>query len=86
MVLTLCIRSQIFIRGNYKSKTIRRSVLIMLALIFSVMVVVARDLDRTNDHNIRAKADLSGFRAQLSIRFILDGCIFICCTNYLSDF
>lgn len=52
-----------------KAKTFRSTLLIMLALFFSVTVVAAGDFDWTRDLNIRAEADPSGFRAQLSTRF-----------------
>jgi hypothetical protein len=52
-----------------KVKTIRSSILIILALFFSATVVAAGDFDWARDLNIRAKADHSGFRAQLSTRF-----------------
>ena len=52
-------------------KTLRNvfSLLIMLAMLFSPTAVVAGDFDWTRDLNIRAEADPSGFRAQLSARF-----------------
>ena len=52
-----------------KAKTIRSSILIMLALFFSATVVAAGDFDWARDLNVRAEADHSGFRAQLSTRF-----------------
>ena len=52
-----------------KVKTLRSSILIMLALLFSATVVAAGDFDWTRDLNVRAEADSSGFRAQLSTRF-----------------
>ena len=52
-----------------KAKTIRSSILIMLALFFSATVVAAGGFDWTRDLNVRAEADPSGFRAQLSTRF-----------------
>ena len=52
-----------------KVKTISSSILIMLILLFSVTVVGAGGFDWTRDLNVRADADLSGFRAQLSTRF-----------------
>ena len=52
-----------------KTNTLRVSILVMLALFFSVTVAVAGDFDWTRDLNIRAEADPSGFRAQLSTRF-----------------
>jgi hypothetical protein len=52
-----------------KTKTIRSSILIMLTLFFSATVVVAGNFDWTRDLNVRADADPSGFRAQLSTRF-----------------
>jgi hypothetical protein len=52
-----------------KIKTIRSSILIMLTLFFSATVVLAEGFDWAKDMNIRADADPSGFRAQLSARF-----------------
>jgi len=52
-----------------KVKTIRSSILIILALFFSATVVAAGDFDWARDLNVRAEADHSGFRAQLSTRF-----------------
>ena len=52
-----------------KVKTISSLILILLALIFSATVVAAEGFDWTNDLNVRADADPSGFRAQLSTRF-----------------
>ena len=52
-----------------KVKTIRSSILIMLTLFFSATVVIAGSFDWTRDLNVRADADLSDFRAQLSARF-----------------
>lgn len=45
------------------------SLLIMLAMFFSSTAVMAGDFDWTRDLDIRAEADPSGFRAQLSTRF-----------------
>ena len=52
-----------------KAKSLRSSMLIMLALFFSATVVAAADFDWTRDLNLRAEADPSGFRMQLSTRF-----------------
>lgn len=49
--------------------TTRSSILIILALFFSATAVVAGSFDWTRDLNVRADADPSGFRAQLSARF-----------------
>ena len=43
--------------------------LIMLTMYFFATIVVAGSFDWTRDLNIRADADPSGFRAQLSARF-----------------
>ena len=52
-----------------KVKTISSLILIMLALFCSATVAVAGGFDWTRDLNLRAEADPSGFRAQLSTRF-----------------
>ena len=52
-----------------KVKSIRNSILIMLAMFFSATIVLAENFDWTRDLNIRADADPYGFRAQLSTRF-----------------
>jgi hypothetical protein len=52
-----------------KVKSIRNSILIMLAMFFSATSVIAGNFDWTRDLNIRADADPYGFRAQLSTRF-----------------
>lgn len=52
-----------------KVKSIRNSILIMLAMFFSATIVLAGNFDWTRDLNIRADADPYGFRAQLSTRF-----------------
>ena len=52
-----------------KVKTISSLILIMLAWFFSATVSVAGGFDWTRDLNVRADADPSGFRAQLSTRF-----------------
>ena len=53
-------------------KNIRSLILIMLAWVFSATVVVAGGFDWTDDLNVMADADPSGFRAQLSARFKID--------------
>jgi len=45
------------------------SLFIILTMGFSATVTLAGDFDWTRDLNIRAEADPSGFRAQLSTRF-----------------
>ena len=52
-----------------KTHKITLSLLVMLAFVLSASVVAAGDFDWTKDLNIRAEADLDGFRAQLSTRF-----------------
>jgi len=52
-----------------KVKTIRSLILIMLTIFFSATIVVAGSFDWTRDLNVKADADPSGFRAQLSTRF-----------------
>lgn len=50
-------------------KTIISLILIMLTIFLSATIVVAGNFDWTRDLNIKADADPSGFRAQLSARF-----------------
>ena len=52
-----------------KLKTISSLLLIILTMYFFATIVVAGSFDWTRDLNIRADADPSGFRAQLSARF-----------------
>lgn len=52
-----------------KAKMLRNLTLILLIFFLSVTVAAAGDFDWTRDLNIRAQADPSGFRAQLSTRF-----------------
>ena len=52
-----------------KVKTIRSSILIMMTIFLSATIVVAGNFDWTRDLNMKADADPSGFRAQLSARF-----------------
>ncbi|MEJ2471789.1 MAG: hypothetical protein P8Y96_11825 [Desulfuromonadales bacterium] len=52
-----------------KRKLISATVLFLVAFSLSVSVGIAGDFDWTRDLNIRAEADLSQFRAQLSTRF-----------------
>lgn len=51
------------------AKNSRSLILIMLTIFFSATIVLAGNFDWTRDLNIRADADPSGFRAQLSTRF-----------------
>ena len=52
-----------------QTKQVGISLVLMLAILFSATVVTAGDFDWTRDLNVRAEADPSGFRAQLSTRF-----------------
>lgn len=52
-----------------KVKIIGSSIVIMLAFCLSATAVVAGDFDWTRELNVRADADPSGFRGQLSARF-----------------